>query len=130
MRSRFSFDMVSADSEAYITCLAGKVSMLKVSEDAQECGIATILTQLCLNEKKIHNVAGDFGNRALMRIKDFSNSHELTMSQKIENWVENKCEKILYLRMIAMSERGDKPALAAHVYFKAALEKQDLQRCL
>ena len=113
----YSFAMVHHDTaDAYITCISGLVSMVSVSDDARQCGIGTILTQLCLNEQKIHNVANNLENRALMKIKGFAKSHDPAMVNQVDNWVNTKCEKIVYLNMVA------RPPSAAKVYFKSALE--------
>lgn len=95
-------------------CNSGLVTELDVSEDAQQCGIGTMLMRLCFNEKKLHNVVDNDKNVALSLMKQYSESNEMALAQEMETWVNSNCKKILKLTMAA---RGAK----ARVYFKSAL---------
>ena len=111
----YSFTMVENDADAFVVCHAGLVTELSVSDDAKQCGIGTMLMQLCFNEKKLHNVADNDNNVALSLINEYSASNVMSIAKDIEEWVDSKCKKILKLTMAAS------PASAARVYFKSAL---------
>ena len=113
-RIRYQFVMSERDAWASIRCHSGKVPMLKVSPKARDCGIGKILMQLCLNEEKIHNVDDNDNNLALLELNHLSLIFRL--GQEMESWVKSKCERILYLQMVA------NPKKAAHVYFKSAFD--------
>ena len=107
----FEFTMVEPELDAEVTCRAGNVVSLEVTEIAQRCGIGQILMQLCFNEERIHNVV-NMQNAAVEKIK----YSKLPKAEQMGEWVKSKCKKIVSLTM------NTKKAAAAHVYFNSALD--------
>ena len=66
-----TFRMVKPDlgsRVAFIHCNKGYVALVKAQGKAQNCGIARILMQLCINEEGFHNVASNYKNEAVILI--------------------------------------------------------------
>ena len=89
------------DVKAYVVCAAGYVAMLEVKGNAQDCGIGKILMRLCLNEEEIHNVADNVRNKAVSKMESYSRIN-VPKARELENWLNSKCKKMLYLHMTAI----------------------------
>ena len=105
-------------NEAYLVCLPGNIDFM-VTGNLEGCGIGKMLTKLCINEEKIHNVEM---NKDIQAIKDIqrkldelsdANKKELA---KLEKWANKECSRIVYLYMNA------DPKDNAYVYFNSFLE--------
>ena len=104
----------------YATCLHGWIDMVSVVPYAQNCGIATVLTELCLIDPNINkNIQG---NRAVKEI--FRRNIEETFSlesrtddkmvRDVANHLRDHCSHLVGLEMKA------KPLKGAYAYFSAA----------
>ena len=88
----FRFAMVDHGDKVYLNCYPGKIDFVKVEySKAQGCGIAKMLTRLCLNENEIHTVKKGNKNMAFQKIGDFP------WWDNTKSWVESKCKKLIYL---------------------------------
>ena len=121
-----TFRMINPSAEAFINCDDGFVSYIKTQGIAENCGIGKILTQLCMNEEKIHNIAGNDKNGALAKLRDYiqeckerekcRNRQDLVKKLKnLKKWSKSHCSKLIYLEMQA------EPYEKAHLYFKSSI---------
>ena len=103
------FIMVGYADDVYLNCYPGKLDFVKVEHTkAQGCGIAKIMTRLCLNEKEIHNVKKGGKNMAFRKIQEFP-WWDSTLS-----WVESNCKKLFFLHNRA------NPKNRANLYIEVA----------
>ena len=100
--------MVDMKDDVYLLCEPGHIRYVNVGGAAKGCGISKILTQLCLNEAKVHNV-GNSKNKAIRRI------NALKKAGGIKSWVKSSCEKIVALKVVPV------PEIAALSYLKSAV---------
>ena len=120
------FEVVKYEKQAFINCASGFIHYVQAAEDTTECGIGTILTNLCFNEDKIHNVANNKENDAINSIhkwvkecekketcKGTDHQEELV---KLEKWVNSECSRLINLKNSA------DPKTRAFMYFKSAME--------
>ena len=90
---------------AVALCRQGKIDFVKVGDkrnhNARQCGIATVLSELCLLDPEIH----ERGER----------NAAYKMLQKNKNQLEVNCIQLVGLQMSA------RPLTGAHAYFSAAI---------
>ena len=131
-KEKSSFKMVEPIAEASIHCSDGYVASVKAHGIAENCGIGKILMQLCMNEKKIHNVERKDKNKALKKLDDYiqeceakelcSKSVQPRRGLKyLKMWFESECSKVIYAEMEAKQKciqirLRHKP----HLYFSSA----------
>ena len=109
------FIVVKNVASADVECRPGSINDIRVSEEARECGIGTMLMQLCLNEEKIHNVAENDKNQGLNLIRELSETNAVPNVKEVESWVDSNCEKLVSLDMTCSIPPS------AHVFFSSAL---------
>ena len=109
------FIVVKNVASADVECRPGSINDIRVSEEARECGIGTMLMQLCLNEEKIHNVAENDKNQGLNLIRELSETNAVPNAKEVESWVDSNCEKLVSLDMTCRIPPS------AHVFFSSAL---------
>ena len=96
------------------TCWIGYISKVNVVKKAQNCGIAKVLTTLCLIDKDLNGKHGNLAtelkteNEALERFEDHF--------KKEYDWVTLKCKSLWALLMLANPKSG------GFAYFNAALD--------
>jgi len=120
------FVVVKYEKKAFINCASGFIHYVQAAEDTEGCGIGTILTNLCFNEDKIHNVANNKENDAINSIHKWVKECEKKESckgtdhqeelVKLEKWVNSECS-----RLINLYNKAD-PKNRAFMYFKSAME--------
>ena len=111
--------------EAYLLCDNGYINYVRTEGKAEKCGIARIFTEICMNEKKIHNTKDTAKNKALIQLEEYlqacgkrssckENDEHLKKIRDLKDWSETHCSKFMYLIMTA---KGG----GAHVYFNSAV---------
>ena len=96
------------------TCRIGYISSVNVVKKAQNCGIAKVLTTLCLIDKDLNGKHGNLAtelkteNEALERFAEHF--------KKEYDWVTLKCKSLWALLMLANPKSG------GFAYFNAALD--------
>ena len=120
------FEVVKYEKDANIQCDAGYIHYVSAEGQTNGCGIAKILTKLCLNEEQIHNVANNEENESVKDIQEWIDeckaSKQCDKEKHLENlinlkkWVNSECSKLVSLYMSATQKSG------AYVYFNAAIE--------
>ena len=109
------FIVVKNVASAYVECRPGSINDIRVSEEARECGIGTMLMQLCLNEEKIHKVANNDKNQGLSLIRELSETNQVPNAKEVESWVDSNCEKLVSIDITCQIQPS------AHVFFSSAL---------
>ena len=124
-----TFRMVKPDlgtRVAFIHCNKGFIPLVKAQGKAENCGIARILMQLCINEEGFHNVANNDENEAVRQMGKYveeclkeesctASDQQLKKIRNLEEWITSRCSKLMYLEMEADPKTG------AHVYFNSAV---------
>ena len=110
-----SFIVVDNVASAIVECMPGCIYDVRVSEEARECGIGTMLLQLCLNEEEIHNVANNDKSHGLSLLRELSETNEVPDAKEVESWVYSNCEKFVSLEIVCSIPPS------AHVFFSSAL---------
>ena len=113
-KDNYLFSMALRNARTFISCKPGEVKNLKVSPQAQNCGIGKMLTLLCFNEENIHKVENNENNLAVKAMKTYS-ALKFPAVDKVEAWITKTCKKFLYLLMTA------DPKSRGHLYFNTAL---------
>ena len=119
-QDRFIFELVEA-KEAKINCGHGHVYFLTTKGIAENCGIGRIFTELCMNEKNLHNALTSNKNLAIEKLSKFISNNNpeyktlIKQVKKLKKWSKSQCSELIYLLMTA------DPATGAHVYFNSAM---------
>ena len=114
-RDNPSFIVVDNVATSYVECSSGSIDHIQVSEEARECGIGTMLMQLCLNEEEIHNVANNNFNYGVSLIRQFSETYNVPYAKEVGSWVNSNCEKLVSIDL----DCSIPPSV--HVFFSSAL---------
>ena len=124
-----TFRMVKPDlgtRVAFIHCNKGFIPLVKAQGKAENCGIARILMQLCINEEGFHDIDSNDKNEAVIQMGKYveeclkkdscmANDQQLKKIKNLEEWITSHCSKLIYLEMEADPKTG------AHVYFNSAV---------
>ena len=118
--------LLKYEKDANIQCDAGYIHYVSAEGQTNGCGIAKILTKLCLNEEQIHNVANNEENESVKNIQEWideckaskqcEKEKHLDSLINLQKWVNSECSKLVSLHMSAKEKSG------AYVYFNAALD--------
>jgi hypothetical protein len=76
--------------------------------NARRCGLATVLTELCLIDPQLKDLYHGSGNKAMEILYNYPDQY---------NHVQEYCNSLMGMDMLA------RPKKAAHVYFRAALRR-------
>ena len=125
--SKFIYKLVGSDylpKEAFLKCDYGYVEFLKTKGKAEKCGIGRIFTELCMNEKNLHQTShsGTNKNLGIQKLNDYIKdskdkpkfAKERKQLKAFKKWSKSHCSEIIYLEMTA------NPPSNAHVYFNSA----------
>ena len=123
--AKFAFEMVKFEDGAYLQCDDGYIVQVRAEGKAEKCGIAKIMTELCLKEKEMHKAKDEVNNKALLQIDEYiefcqnqaacsSNDQPLKQLRDLKEWSMSHCSKFIYLIMTAAGN-------GAHVYFNSAI---------
>ena len=122
-QANFEREIEKSDTHKYkrqigfAKCLHGYIESIHTNDkplDARKCGIATVLTQLCLMDPKINRKgSGNMGERQLQILED-KGELELRIPETLPESVLEDCKEIVSLRMSA------RPMEGAFAYFSAA----------
>ena len=125
--SKFIYKLVGSDylpKEAFLKCDYGYVEFLKTKGKAEKCGIGKIFTELCMNEKNLHQTShsGTNKNLGIQKLNDYIKdskdkpkfAKERKQLKAFKKWSKSHCSEIIYLEMTA------NPPSNAHVYFNSA----------
>ena len=126
--SKFIYELIGSDSlpkEAFLKCDYGYVEFLSTRGKAEKCGIGRIFTELCMNEKNLHQTSylGTNKNLAIQKLDDYIKdskdkpnfAKEREQLKAFKKWSKSHCSEIIYLEMTS------NPASKAHVYFNSAM---------
>jgi hypothetical protein len=98
------------DQIGYIACSHGWIKMVSVKPHAQNCGLATVFTELCLIDPDINENL--WGNKAIQKIGIFdSQSDEV---RDVIAHLKSRCALLVGLKMVAS------PLTGAYAYLSAA----------
>ena len=108
--------------KVYLDYDPGDLKMLWIDETsgARSCGIGKILTRLCMEEEKTHDVG--FNNFALdyLRTQKMRGHPRYSEIGAVISWMQSKCKKVICLSMEARESMSQRDSDRAIVYFKAA----------
>ena len=120
------YEVIKYEKDAYIDCDSGFIHYVTAKGDTNQCGIGTILTSLCFNEEKKHNVKDNKENEAMKSIDNWvekckkdekckGQEHQEKL-ETLKKWSSTECSKLISLYNTA------DPKNRAFLYFKSALE--------
>ena len=113
----FRYNLVEPKLDVYIDCYPGKIEFLYTIGKAEGCGIGKILTKLCLNEERIHNVENNKENKASKDLGTAKLINKTPEFQDLYKWVNSQCSKLVFL--IMQAKRG-----GGFIYFNSAEESK------